>query len=322
MELIGILAFVAASAFFSGIETGVIAANPLRLRHMVEEGVRGAKVILEFHQQTERLLGTVLIGTNLCNVGASVLAASVGLRMAPRHGEWVAAVCTTIIVLIAGEMVPKAWFRHAPAVRSVRFHAALVVAYRVLWPLVKMSQGLSRLVNMGIGPAPPSPGVLVTRDDLADLASESALGGRLSAEEKGMIDAVLEARGTRTAEIMAPAASCAIAAPNDPVEAALALAREHGVSRLPVVAPESRRPVGLLNVYDLLFEPEKHAGALVREAMREVKIVRGDDTIDRVLARLKEWRQPLAPVCDRRGRFIGAVSIEDVLEEVVGEIEG
>lgn len=322
MELIGILVFVAASAFFSGIETGVIAANPLRLRHMVEEGVRGAKAILDFHENSDRLFGTVLVGTNLSNVGASVLAASIGVGLSPHHGEWVSAVCITLVVLVAGEMVPKAWFRQAAAVRSVRFHAALVFAYRALWPLVKLSQGLSALTHLVIGPAPPSSGVLVTREDLAHLATDSAEGGRLSAEKKTMIDAVLETRGTRTAEVMVPAASCTTVAPNESVEDAMARAREHGFSRLPVIEPQSRRPLGLFNVYDLLFEPEKHPGALVREAMREVKTVGADDTVDRVLAGLKEWRQPLAPVHDRRGKFVGVVSIEDILEEVVGEIEG
>ncbi len=322
IEALGILFCLVFTAFFSGIETGVISVNRLRLQHMTEQGVRGARRIRRFLDHPERLLGTTLVGTNLCNVGASVLAASLAARWWPQYGEWISAATMTLVILVLGEMLPKAWFRQAPAARSAQFARLLEVGYRVLWPLVMLSRGLTYLTELIFHAAPAGHPAEVTREDLLHLAYESVREGRISDEEEAMIRGALEACKTRAADVMVPAGRAVTIEPNDPVRIVRRIVSERNVSRLPVVEPRSRRPLGLVIIYDLLFEPEKHRGNLAREVMRDAHVVTAEQTLDRVLASLKEWRQPLASVVDRRGRFLGLVTIEDILEEVVGEIEG
>ena len=143
--LLLILVSVIGSAFYSGMETGVVAVNRLRLRHLVRNRVPGAAQLQAFLQEPDHLLGTTLVGTNLFNAIASVAAVGLGAHLLGKTGYGVAQVVITIVLLVFGEFLPKAWFQGRPAARTLPFIRFLAWNGYVFYPLSRLATGLARI---------------------------------------------------------------------------------------------------------------------------------------------------------------------------------
>jgi CBS domain containing-hemolysin-like protein len=309
-----------ASAFFSGIETGVISINRMRLRHHIKEGRRAALILHDMLQNPDRLLGTTLIGTNLSNITASVVAASLALQFSPEWGASVSAVVATLVLLIFGEYLPKAWFQALPYVRSARFATTLLVSWKVMRPLVETITLLTRWIVPGRGEGQAPASTLVTREDLKILAHEVERAGTLSRTEREMIHHVFELPTKRARDVMVPIRDAVTLRAGASVKELCDLARQHRYTRIPVLDDTGARYAGIVNMFDVMSTQDTQSKASIRQFMRPVQYIPEDMPIDDILPRLRASRQAMCLVRNAAGEVLGLVTTEDILSEIVGEL--
>ncbi len=306
----------AGSAFFAGIETGVISINRLRLHHLVLRGLKPAVLLERFLNQPERLLSTTLVGTNLCHSMFAIMFAALLLDTGLPGAGWIAQISGTLLLLIFCEYMPKAWFQAVPLQRSLPFAHVLEFFARVFRPAGNVVSFLvDRILGKTIEGQPAQP--LLTREELIHLASEGARSGALSPFESRMIKGVFDLSGTRCRDIMVPAERIIRIEADYSAERMIALARERVVNRFPVWDPSRQRYIGIVHIFDVLADdrPGEHAA---RDYMRPPQFISAHMLVDHVLPRMRVTRQPMTLVADEGGAVIGLITLNDVLKVIVG----
>jgi putative hemolysin len=315
--------FILCSAFFSGSETALFAANRVVLRQRRAQGDRRARTAYNLLNHASELLTTLLAGNTMANVGATVIATSIAVSLVGRRGaEWAAFLGSTIVLLIFAEIAPKALAaRHAD-----RF--ALVIAgpvytlQRVFTPLIRVlsliATALVRPFGAHITPRAP----LVTEEQLRFLVEVGEEEGVIEEGEREMIHSIFEFGDTVVREVMRPRVDI-IAAPADAtVNGAIGLMSEHGHSRLPVYDGTIDRIIGVVYMRDLV--PVLRQGKLdqpVAEARRPAFFVPETKKVDDLFREMQQRKVSMAIVLDEFGGTAGLVTVEDLLEEIVGEIQ-
>ncbi|MEI8062808.1 MAG: hemolysin family protein [Verrucomicrobiota bacterium] len=311
------------SAFFSGMETGLISLNKVRLRHEVERKHRQAIIVTSFVENTDRLLGTTLTGSNLCNVIIAVASSALAMRWwGPGFAiDLTTMLASSVVVLILAELVPKLLFRQYAHRLCFTFADALNAMAWLLAPLVwflgVLMHVLARLSGRG-SERPVS--FFVTREELKYLAKEGEAGGALTAEERQMIHGVFDFPYKTVHEIMVPLARTVTVAPATGVAELFDVSQRTGYARLPVRMDD--RIVGVVNVYEILFNGPASTGQTAQELLQKPQCVLSTDRINRVLPVLRASRNPMCIVVNPDGHAIGIITIEDIVEEIVGDVEG
>jgi putative hemolysin len=318
-QLFLILLCMAGAAFFAGIETGVISLNRLRLRHLVRHKAPGAAVMEYFLREPDHLLGTTLVGTNLCHVSASVLAADLGLRLLGPPGAFLATVLVVLGMLIFCEYLPKAWFQSSPTLRVLPFAWLLKACGQILLPVSRALGLVMRLVIPARGCEENDAQPLVTREELLHLAGEGVQTGILSEPERRMIHSIFELRDTTCGELMVPRKDVVFVRTDTSAEDLIALARAREFNRFPVFDEAKKAFVGIVHVFDVLADRDR-AAKTAAAYMRPPQFVSHETPADHVLPRMRVTRQPLVMVVDDRYECAGIVTVEDILEEVVGHL--
>lgn len=309
----GILTCLLGQAFFSGSEMAMVSADRLTLRTRADEGATGAALTLQLLAREDRLLGTCLIGTNLSLVAGTTLCATVlawwGIDLA-----LASALLYTPFALILGETLSKTVFQHyanriAPAVAyplrtaQIVFSPGLVVVS--LW-----SKALDRV--LGRGAREP-----VRREEIVGLLGDDEDPGEIDANERRLITRLFVLSETPVEEVMTPLVDVTAVPVSASGSDATAIAVESGHSRLPVFEDRIDNIVGVVHVRSLLFGEGE---ADVADLMEPVVFVPEQKRVDDLLAEMRVRRDPLVVVVDEYGGSVGLVTIEDLLEEVVGEI--
>ena len=313
---------VLASAFFSGIETGLISLNRVRLRHEVEHRNRRAMILNTFVENTERLLGTTLIGTNLANVVVAVSASVLATHVFGANAliGLAATVVASSVLLIVSEITPKTLFRHYTHRLCMTCADVLNATAWLFAPLVGLFGVLMRAIAR-VGKRAEQPrSFFVTREELKQLAKEGEAGGALTTDERQMIDGVFDFPYKTVHEIMVPLSRTVTVARDTPIRELFEISQRTGYARLPV--REGDKISGVVNVYEILFENVARDGKTARELMQNAQFVRSTDRIDRILPVLRASRNPISVVINPEGQHLGIVTIEDIVGEIVGDVEG
>ena len=318
LELLLLLACLSGSAFFAGMETGIISINRLRLQHLVRRNVPGAKTVRHFLTHSDLLLGTTLIGTNLLHVVSAVLAASLGRRLAGASGAAAAGVLMLLLMLVFCEYIPKAWFQAAPARRTIPLAGLLRAAAWLLRPLTFLVNLLVRWTLPRRDAKEVEDKMLVSREELLHLAREGEQSGVLTRHESEMIHGVFDLTHKTCGALMTPRDKMAVVPVTATPEEILALARTREFNRLPVYDPAQKSFVGVVHIFDVLAD-DAPAGKTVADYMRPPQLVAAYLPVDHLLPRMRVTRLPLFLVTDDRYEVIGLITLEDVLREVTGE---
>ncbi|MCS6770628.1 MAG: CNNM domain-containing protein [Kiritimatiellae bacterium] len=317
LELILIVAGAAGSWFFSGMETGLISMNRLRLRHLVRRKVRGADILQNFLEHPDHLLGTMLVGNNIANTMLSVVAASVGDRAMGAAGAWLASVMVTLSLLIFCEYFPKAWFQSHPTRRCLPFASVLDAVARVLrplsWLLMRVVRALVPLPSRREENSPP----VITREELIHLTHETQKAGVLTAEEVRMITGVMELKSITAEQLMVPRDQIVYIHHDTSAEDIKLFARARAFNQFPVYDRNARKFIGIVYVMDVLCDPSP-AGKTAKDYMRPPQLVDKDVPADHVLPRMRVTRQPVVLVTDGERGVIGMLTLERVVAEFAG----
>lgn len=315
--LLGIVFGLLGSAFYSGLETGVVSVNPLRLKHMIRKKVKNADILQEFIEHPDHLLGTALVGNNLCNVIASISAISLGTLLAGRAGYTAAYIAMTILMLIMGEYVPKAYFQGNPAVRVLPFIKALKINGYVYYPISRLVTFIARILLPLPRQAEGNVAPLLTREELHHLTEATRQAGAITKNEGRLVKKVFELNHKTCADLMIPLADTLTSDIDTPALKVIQLSTERNLSRIPIYDPNIDRFVGIVYIFDILSDPE-WTQKTARDFLRAPQFVRDKTPADEILARMRQSRQPMALVENTNSRVIGIITTEDVLKAIVG----
>lgn len=316
-----ILTCMICHAFFAGIETGIISIHRLRLRHFVRQGSLNARIVESFVENFDRLLGTTLVGTNICVVVNSVTAASLAIQLNIPGGEAVSSPVIAALVIVFCEYIPKAWFQARPIERCTRFASILRAAAWVLRPFSITIITVARLFSPGErSEAFRRPPPFVTRDDLKILAREGEKDGVLSAKERYMIHRVIELSNTKAVDIMVPLDKIISVHADTSIPDFLELARKTGLTRFPAVDRISGAFTGIINVYSVLADGDEGLSKTVADFTRPPQFIAAATTADRILPHMRRGRQPMCLIRREKGEVAGLVTTEDILRIIVGKL--
>jgi putative hemolysin len=314
-----IVAALALTAFFSGAEMAFIAANRVRLRHLAEAGNRAAARYLEAFRRPERVLSTSMMGVTIAHITASSAAT---WALIPSLGTWAAVVVTgalTPLMLIFGEVIPKAVAREwATAIIRYLF-PVIELASRLLAPL---TWGANVLVGRTLGlfgRRHATTRQFVSREELKLLLQLEPEEADVTVTEAEMIDKIFDLGEKTVREIMVPLVDVVALPAGAPPEEAVRIIAERGFSRIPVYTDRAFNLVGVVTVMDLLRRGAQSPD--LRSLMRAAHYVPETKLIDDLLREMQKGRIQLAVVVDEYGGAVGIVTVEDIVEEIVGEIE-
>ena len=304
--------------FFSAAEMAFIAANRLRLRHLAEEGSRTAARYLEAFRNPERILSTAMVGVTISHIVASSIATVVLL---PVYGGWAWLVATAVItplMLVFGEIIPKAGAREWATSLILRLYRPLTWASRLLVPFVFTANLIVSMMLRLVGGPRPDTRYFVSREELKALLAMEPGEAEVTTQEAEMIDKIFDLGDTTVREIMVPLVEVAMLPDTaDPADA-IALMQRRGFSRIPIYAQRETNIVGVVSVKDLL---NRGASVASLDALKRTPYyVPETKRIDDLLREIQRNRTHMAVVVDEYGGSTGVVTLEDILEEIVGDI--
>ena len=313
-----ILLFVAClllSAFFSGSEVALISITRAQVRTLVNEGRKGAERLAAVKDAPNHFLITILIGNNIVNVAAASIATAITISIFGDIGVGIATFVVVILLLFFGEIGPKMYATRHTEKMAIAVSGPILVLSRIFSPLVVLIEKVTG--RLGVSVAEPA----VTEEEIREWIEVGKEEGTIEQEEREMLYSVLEFGDTIAREIMTPRVDVALVEDTDSLESALRLFNETGFSRIPVYREQVDNIIGVLNVKDVfsaLMSGNKNIP--IKDVMYDPFLVPETKKIDDLLKELQVRKVQMAVVLDEYSSFVGIVTVEDILEELVGDI--
>lgn len=306
-------------AFFSGSEIALIAANPKKIRKSPDLSLPRIKMTLKLLKNRERLLATTLCGTNLSVITNAILITSLFLYHFGEKGEFYSVLILLPLLLIFGEIIPKTLFQQRATTIAPWVSYPVWLASYLFYPLVILMTKLTHIILFFIGTKKSKETLFVTREELRLILKMSKKGSDLTKGEVTMIDRLFDFFHTSVKEAMIPLIEIAAVEDTATAKKAIAIISKRGYSRLPVYHERIDNIIGIINSFDLLDVSRN--GQSIKPLIRTVPYVPEYKPIDELLIEMQKKRNPLSIVVDEYGGTVGIITIEDILEEIVGEIE-
>lgn len=322
-QIILLVILLVLSGFFSMSETALMSLSKIRIRHMVEEGVKGSKLVEKLIEDPNRLLGAILIGNNIVNIGASAIATSLAVKIfnGSESAVAVATAIMTVLVLIFGEITPKSIAKQKSEQVALKVSKPVQFCVAVFKPFVVMFTAISSVFIRLFGGDPKATEPFITEEELKTMVGVSEEEGVLEDVEKEMIFNVFDFADLQVKDVMVQRVDVTAIDVNDGYEDILKVIKEDQFSRIPVYDDTIDDIVGVLNVKDLIIADKRDCKFKVTDYMREPLYTFEFKKITELFNEMKKSRNHMAVVLDEYGGTVGIVTIEDVVEEIVGDIE-
>lgn len=311
--------------FFSGSEIALVNADKIKLRHAGKQGNRGADLAMKLLQKPEVLLSTTLVGTNITTIALTTVGTLMTINWFGAHGEWIALLVFTPLFLIAGEIVPKSVFQQKTATLTPVIIFPLSWAAKIFYPVIFVFSRIARLCARLAGAGKTDQTLFITREQfrtLVDMAEQSAA---LSETNRGRIRRVIRFADTTVAEAMVPIAQvvCIDEANigKKSMRTAIELVRKHGFNRLPVYQNNTSNITGIITLTTWAMLAEHNNKKPISDLIKPALYVAPNQTIDGLLPVLRKRDDHMAIVVNEFGSAIGMITMEDIVEEVLGEID-
>ena len=323
IQFLILIILLALSAFFSSAETSMTTANRIRIQSLAELGDNNAKILLKITDNSGKLLSTILIGNNIVNIGASSLATSMAIRF---FGNAAVGVCTgllTLLVLLFGEITPKTLATiHAEKIALVYakpIYALMTVLTPVIFIVNQLAQGILTILRVDSS----KKGSTITEHELRTIVNVSHQEGVLENEEHEMINNVFDFGDSVAKDIMLPRIDVSFASVDMSYDELVEIFLEEQYSRLPVYEESKDNVIGILNLKDLFFYRETHRNEAfdIYKVLREPFFTYEYQKTSTLMEEMRNNSISFAIVLDEYGSTAGLVTLEDLIEEIVGDIK-
>ena len=323
--VVTILVLILLSAFFSSSEIAMFSLPAHRTEALVEDGVPGARTLETLKADPHRLLVTILVGNNLVNIAMSSIATGLlGFYFSRGQAVLAATFGITAIVLLFGESAPKSYAVENTESWALRIARPLKFSEKVLLPLIFLFDYLTRIVNKITGGRSAIETSYVTREEIQDIIETGEREGVLDEEEREMLQRTLRFNDTIAKEVMTPRLDMTAVAKDASIREALETAIQSGHARLPVYEGSLDNVIGVVHIRDLVRDldyGEKFADDMVLEEIIEPTLhVPESKNVDDLLTEMRAERLHMVIVIDEFGTTEGLMTMEDLTEEIVGEI--
>ena len=319
--LLGLLIFlIFCSAFFSSSETGMLSLNRYRLKHMAKEGHKGAKRVTDLLNRPDRLLGTILVGNNVVNILAASIATVLAVDIWGEAGIAIATAGLTIVVLIFGEITPKTLAALRPELVAFPASRLLSVLQRLLYPVVWATSNISSVLlrMLGIDPSQRASDSLST-EELRSVVRESGAG--MPKNRQNMLLGILDLERVTVDDIMIPRNEVAGIDLDDSIDEIITLLTNTPHTRLPVFRTDINQIEGIVHMRQIarLLTQNELSKEVILAACSEPYFVPEGTPLSTQLLNFQKQKRRIGIVVDEYGDVIGIVTLEDILEEIVGD---
>ena len=305
------------SGFFSSSEVALISITRAKVHALLSQGRKGAEALDILKRSTDTVLITILIGNNIANIAAASLATAIAIGIYGDVGIGIATGVTVILMLIFGEIGPKMYASRHIEELALRVSRPILYLSKAIYPVLWISDHIKQQFAF-------RPGVteqVVTEEEIKEWIDVGEEEGTIEEQEREMLYSVLRFGDTTVREVMTPRVDVIMIGDTSTLENALSIFNETGFSRIPVYHEQIDNVIGLLNVKDIFAAAfRQQMDVTIKELMYEPCFVPESKKIDELLKELQVKKQHMAVVLDEYGSFAGIVTVEDMLEELVGEI--
>lgn len=319
IQLIAIIIMLALSAYFSSAETALMAVNKIRMKTLADDGDKKAKTVLHILSNQPHMLATILIGNNIVNLTASALAT---LLVTDLLGSALVGVGTgilTFLVLIFGEITPKTAATISPDQLALLYAPSILFLTRLFTPLVILVNAVSRGVMLLLGIDPNRKKEQITEEELRTLVDISHEEGVIETDEKQMITNVFDFGDQSAKDIMIPRMDITCVDVNADFNEVIDTFREDKYTRMPVFEGDTDNIIGIINIKDMLLL-DRSAPFQIRSFMREPFYTFELKKVSKLLNEMRKSSCNVSIIINEYGSCVGMITLEDMLEEIVGEI--
>ncbi len=319
LQLGVLVILIALSAFFSSAETALTTVNKIRLLSLAEQGDKRAERVLKIKENTPKMLSAILIGNNIVNLSASSLSTTLTIRLFGNAAVGIATGIITLLILIFGEITPKSMASYHAESMALAYSTVIHVLIKILTPVIWVINLLSGLVlKLGRVDATKQTNAM-TEHELRTIVDVSHENGVIESDERQMIYNVFDFGDSQAKDIMVPRVDMVCIDINSSYDEILEVFREEHFTRLPVYEENPDNVVGIINVKDLLLLDSKDSFR-VKDVMREPYFTYEYKKTSELMVEMRQDSINLTIVLDEYGATVGMITLEDLLEEIVGEI--
>jgi CBS domain containing-hemolysin-like protein len=320
--LVAIALLIAVSGFFSSSEIAMFSLAKHRVDSLVEKGVPGAETVRKLKSDPHRLLVTILVGNNIANIAMSSIAtAIVGIYFDPGPAVLISTFGITTLVLLFGESAPKSYAVENTESWALRIASPLKYSEYVLLPLVVFFDYLTRLINKVTGGRSAIETSYITRDEIQDLIETGEREGVIEEEEREMLDRIFRFNSTIAKEVMTPRLDMTAVSKDATIDEAIETCVQADHERVPVYDGNLDNIIGIINIRDMVREQfyGEGQGKLV-DIVQPTLHVPESKNVDELLTEIQDNRMQMVIVIDEFGTTEGLITLEDMVEEIVGDI--
>ena len=320
IEIAALAVLIGLSGFFSGLEVALVGVRKSKVVQLFNKGKKGSKALHKLKMNPSWMMSSVNLGNNLVNVGASALATSLAIRLFGDDGLGIAVGIMTFVILVFGEITPKTYCNANSTKIALRYAPVLLVFSYAFYPVVKFFEIITRgVVKMtGSSYAPPP----ITEEEIKGVIDQGLEEKALEREEMELVHGALKFDDTVIRSVMTPRTKMFSLNSKMLLFEALPQINQMGHSRIPIYGDTSDDIVGIIHVRDVLKELEKdNRMASLEEIARKPVFASQEKMVSALLKEMKGRKTHMAIVVDEHGGVEGLVTLEDLLEEIVGEIE-
>ncbi len=320
---LALLVLLALSAFFSSSEIAMFNLPRHRLEGLVEEGRPRAKLVQQLKEDPHRLLVTILVGNNIVNVAMSSIAtALLAMWVSQAASVAIATFGVTAVVLLFGESAPKSYAVENTESWALRIARPLQISEKLLWPMIFVFDHLTRIVNNMTGSETTLESSYVSRSEIQNLIKTGEQEGVIEEDERQMLQRIFRFNNTIAKEVMTPRLDMTAVDVETSLEEALETAIQSGHARLPVYEGSLDNIIGVLHIRDLVrdYLYGEAEDITLEDVIEPTLHVPESKNVDELLTEMRERRVHMVVVIDEFGTTEGLITIEDMVEEIVGEI--
>lgn len=322
--VLAVLVCLVLSAFYSGSETALVSVNKIRINQLVEEENSRAKIIHRLVESPDRMLALTLVGTNLANVLISLFGERLTVNVLPGLNEEmqnvIAILYITVLLLIFGEILPKTIFRVKADILALRFAYVLRLSEYVLAPLIYFVQIVTKFLVIVIDRGSSSPNPEAQREELRLIATMGEESGNLHAEQRRMIHSLLNFQNRTVEQVMMPLVDIVAIEKTTTCDDFLQIAADSGYSRIPVYDGRVYDIIGIVNLLDVIYS-ENLPETIEPFIRTDIQVVPESKNINALLKEIQDTQHTMVFAVNEYGGTVGLVTVEDLVEEIVGEFE-